>query len=246
MTVKHIKIKVNHEQSFCEIPLAGTNLRSLISLAQAGYMGDKRPEGFHNYLALVKELGLEQRTILRLKQVHSQGIVLIKKREDSLLNYLEGDGFISCLKEPILAITVADCLPILLYDEGDNVFGLLHSGWRGTGILMQAFKFVKEAFQIEARQLRLCFGPAIGSCCYRVPEERYQYFLNNFGKKAVRFDGKDFFLDLREANLWFATDANVKEVTVIDNCTCCEEYFGSYRRQGKEVFCNMLVMLGYF
>ena len=42
------------------------------------------------------------------------------------------DGFIARNKNIVLSIKVADCIPLFLHDNKTGLFGLIHSGWRGT------------------------------------------------------------------------------------------------------------------
>ena len=42
------------------------------------------------------------------------------------------DGIITSDKNKVLALLTADCMPVYLVDATNNVFGLVHSGWKGT------------------------------------------------------------------------------------------------------------------
>ncbi|MEI6388871.1 MAG: laccase domain-containing protein, partial [Spirochaetota bacterium] len=43
-------------------------------------------------------------------------------------------------------ITVADCMPIWIWDSASGARGVLHSGWKGTGILEAATRALGERF----------------------------------------------------------------------------------------------------
>ena len=49
-------------------------------------------------------------------------------------------------KNPSLmpVVTVADCMPLYLYDSVSGVFGVVHSGWKGTGIIGEALNLAKK------------------------------------------------------------------------------------------------------
>ena len=101
----------------------------------------------------------------------------------------------------LLTVTVADCLPIFLADPRTGAFGLVHSGWKGTGIVVEAVRAMTRAFGSRAADIAVTIGPGIGPCCYAVPAERHERFRADFGGRAVQrgLDGS-FRLDLRAAN----------------------------------------------
>jgi YfiH family protein len=140
---------------------------------------------------------------------------------------------------------VADCLPIFFEDRESGAFGIVHSGWKGTGIVRTAIKTMNESFGTQASAVSVTVGPGIGPCCYDVPLERYDAFRSEFGAAAVRRDeeGKCF-LDLRSANLALLCDAGITDVTVIEDCTACSPVLGSFRRQGPRAFTRMLAFIG--
>jgi copper oxidase (laccase) domain-containing protein len=111
-----------------------------------------------------------------------------------------------------LTVTVADCLPIFLYDRAGRAFGLLHSGWQGTGIAAEAVRLLVEQFGVERSSLVAVLGPGIGACCYAVEPDRCERFRGEFGLRAVRRQGGRCFLDLRAANAELLAASGVQEV----------------------------------
>lgn len=75
----------------------------------------------------------------------------------------------------VLAIQVADCLPVLLTDETGTVLGAAHAGWRGlvAGVLERTV----EAMAIPGSSLRAWLGPSIGPAHFEVGEEVREAFL---------------------------------------------------------------------
>ena len=154
------------------------------------------------------------------------------------------DGIL--LGDPRLAatVTVADCMPIWLLDRGSGTFGVLHSGWRGTGILATAVDFLADRRGVEAlfdsrhpraghRKLLLRgsggAGGGVRGRIRRGPPRRRE---------------GSWFLDLRSANLSLAERAGVGHVLSIDACTSCDERLGSFRRQGAASFTRMMAVCG--
>ena len=152
--------------------------------------------------------------------------------------------------ESVPAITVADCMPIWLYDSGSGAFGVLHSGWKGTGILEVAVRTMIVRFGAKPSGIAAILGPSIGACCYEVPEERAAMFEKEFGSESVarreRPDGTvSCRLDLGTANFGLACRLSLGTVIDARRCTACSSDLGSYRRQGSASFTRMLALCGY-
>lgn len=144
-----------------------------------------------------------------------------------------------------LVITVADCMPIFMYDQGSGAYGLLHSGWKGTGILSEAVSMMQRLYGTRPADLAVAFGPRIGACCYVVDESRAAIFSGEFGTAAVvRAEGKPR-LDLVAANMALADSLGIGSVQLLDGCTSCDPSFGSFRRQGAGRFTRMAAAIGY-
>ena len=154
-------------------------------------------------------------------------------------------------------VTVADCMPLYLYNPSTKVFGLVHSGWKGTGIIGHAIKKALENFGGNIKDFHVVLGPHIRSCCYIVNKERADYFAENFtaecvspleengkcyaGKRGLSIpwyngEGELYRLSLEKANLACILKLGIPEenITLIKDCTCCNTIFGSNRRETAE------------
>lgn len=155
------------------------------------------------------------------------------------------DGLVT--RDPALlpCVTVADCMPLWLLDRGSGAFGVLHSGWKGTGILAAALRGMGKRFGTEPGRLALILGPAIGPCCYAVPPARAEYFAREFGEEAVERDGASARLDLRKANIALARSLGVGALLSIEACSSCDPRLGSFRREGAAAFTRMVALAGH-
>ncbi len=143
-------------------------------------------------------------------------------------------------------ITVADCMPIWIWDSASGARGVLHSGWKGTGILEVAARALAERFGTRSEDLSVILGPAIGACCYTVPPERAVAFEAAFGPSSVVREGQGVEgsprLDLRAANLGIARRLGIEALLSVASCTSCDPALGSFRREGPEHFSRMLAL----
>ena len=75
----------------------------------------------------------------------------------------------------VLAIMVADCLPVLLAAEDGSVLGAAHAGWRGlvAGVIERTVESMGE----DPSRLRAWLGPCIGPRQFEVGDEVREAFL---------------------------------------------------------------------
>ncbi|MGP1458527.1 MAG: polyphenol oxidase family protein [Treponema sp.] len=187
------------------------------------------------------------RNIAQVELIHSKRV--IRAGADGCERGTEADGIL-CEDAALLpVVTVADCVPIYFYEEKSGAFGVLHSGWKGTGIVAEAVGLLKTEFASHPEHIFIAIGPHIRECCYVVGEDRAAYFADNFSKdciapyseddrRAERIQWKncgarEFRLSLEKANLTLIARLGIPEenVTLLQDCTCCNEVYGSNRRQ---------------
>jgi YfiH family protein len=221
-------------------------IRAGISLKRAGDMGrtaaDPRLFG-PDRAVFLRAAGLADYEVFACRQVHSRTVLEVGDSSPETISLLEADGLLADRPGALLTVTVADCLPIFLADPVRGVIGLLHSGWQGTGIIERAVELMGRSYGCPPEALSVAIGPGIGSCCYRVEEQRASSFRGAFGEAAIRVrDGKPY-LDLRAANLRLLDRLGVRNVTVVRDCTACVPQLASYRRDGPS-FVRMVAFIG--
>ena len=189
--------------------------------------------------------------VVPVELIHSKIVYDVVSGEETINK--KGDGIITTNTALFPVITVADCMPIFLYDSVSKVFGVLHSGWKGTGIVAEAIRLAEEKYKAHAEDFCVAIGPHIGDCCYIVDEERAEYFSSNFTENCVEKVESDtlswndsskklYRLSLTKANLSVLEKSGVKDsnIVVCDDCTCSSVIkntviypYGSYRRETK-------------
>jgi YfiH family protein len=83
------------------------------------------------------------------------------------------DGHATDARGLLLAVTVADCVPIYLTVPGRPVVALLHAGWRGTagGILGRAVELLTRCAAVRPSDIVMHCGVGICGACYEVGSE---------------------------------------------------------------------------
>ena len=79
----------------------------------------------------------------------------------------------------------ADCLPVLLADDGGTAIAIAHAGWRGlaAGVIEQTV----AALAIEPSRLLAYLGPAIGPAAFEVGDEVREAFVATDAGAAAAF-----------------------------------------------------------
>jgi polyphenol oxidase len=249
-TERRVALQYGTTDLYCTIPMAfstaaGPRFRAGISLARAGDMALSRRFSLPCRGRLLSDLGIGDKPVFAVRQIHSREVLVVDDGHPDAIVGLEADGLITPRPDALLTVTVADCLPLFIVDRATGAFGLVHSGWKGTGIVCEAIRLMRERFGTRPTDVSVTIGPGIGPCCYNVPEERAAGFAGQFGAEAVvqGADGKHR-LDLRSANVGLLQKAGVGDITVVTDCTSCSPVLGSFRRQGPDGFTLMLAYIG--
>jgi YfiH family protein len=214
------------------------------------YAGDN-PARF----GLFRALGLDPARVYGCVQIHSREVLAVDKRHPPGES---ADGMVTDDRSITLAATVADCLPVYLFDTGSGAFGLLHSGWKGTGIVLRALELMAGNRHTRPEGVAAVLGPCIGSCCYQVDEDRAALFERGFGGAGRGLAGADRallepvsrreengrrYLDLKAANIRLLAEAGVRNIAVCADCTFTDERLGSFRREGA-AYTRMAALCG--
>ena len=163
------------------------------------------------------ELGFEPTQMAWSKQVHGDQIRLAFSAAGS-----EGfDALVTNVPGILLAVSVADCTPILVYDARQKAIAAIHAGWRGTvaGIVAKTLAFMAEHFGTRGEDCYGYVGTCIDECSFEVGDE----VAGAFAEPFKRFDaarGK-FFVDLKKANAAQLLDFGVPagQIEISPYCT---------------------------
>lgn len=160
------------------------------------------------------------------------------KQGDGIL-LKKGSNFSAC------SITVADCVPIFIVTHETEYIGILHSGYKGTGILESALVLLSNELGYAPGDIKILLGPHIRECCYEVDKERAELFIKHYGNESVKNNNGLYYINLMQANIAIAERFGISELWVADDCTSCNTVFGSYRRERPEQFTRMIAVIAY-
>lgn len=124
--------------------------------------------------------------LITLRQIHSDVIHSVSEAPETPL---PGDGLITCTPGLLLAVTTADCLPVIVVDPKHRAVGVFHAGWRGTlaRIVEKGIGEMRKQFGTRAADIKAAIGPGIRGCCYQVGQELKGKFQSQFSYAAELF-----------------------------------------------------------
>ncbi|MFN3560399.1 MAG: peptidoglycan editing factor PgeF [Chloroherpetonaceae bacterium] len=190
--------------------------------------GDARETVLKNRAILCRTIGIEPTQLVLSHQVHGDAVLIAEKGG----HYDEYDAHITNRVGVFLAVSIADCAPILIYDRTHNAVAAVHAGWRGTAkaILYKTLLKMNETFGTEGKDCYAFIGACISSDAYEVGDD----VAKHFPSQVKRYDsarGK-FLLDLKMANRMQLEDFGVlpAHIEVSPHCTYLEHNrFFSFR-----------------
>ncbi len=181
------------------------------------FSGEPTPDVTRRWRAFREWMGPRFPAVVLARQVHS---ARVRRHLAVEPGWHVGDGFDGHLTDErgvLLAVTVADCVPIYLVDRVGRGLALLHAGWRGTaeGMIEAGIGALCELTGGDPPDLAVHLGVSICGSCYQVgPEVAW----------AVRGDGAQgpVRLDLRAELAERARRLGVTEVSVSPHCSAHE------------------------
>jgi YfiH family protein len=112
-------------------------------------------------------------TLAGMRQVHGNHVEVVTAAAGQAARearHAGCDGLVTPAPDVVLAVRVADCVPVLLADQAAGVLGAAHAGRLGlvAGVVPATVDRMRER---GADEITAWIGPHICSACYEVPEE---------------------------------------------------------------------------
>jgi len=188
-----------------------------------GGAGDSTENISRNRHLALNHLGIANNHLCYLDQVHGNQVFIAKAGTQT------GDALVTNTPHHTLAIGIADCYPILFYDETNKVIGAAHAGWRGTvSKIAQNTLIEMQKLRAEISNIQVAIGQGISQNKFEVGNEVIAQFEQaGFNNKCWN-ENK---IDLIQCNLEVLLKSGVSEKNIwcMNRCTFEEDFF-SYRR----------------
>ena len=146
----------------------------------------------------------------------------------------------------LLAVSVADCTPILVFDAKNKAVGAAHAGWPGTAarIVEKMLRRMADEFGTAGPDCFAYIGTCIDECSFEVGDE----VADKFDDAFRRFDAarSKYLVDLKKANqaqlLAFGVPENQIEISPRSTVLHNEDYFSHRKEKGTTG--RMLAVIG--
>jgi YfiH family protein len=191
-----------------------------------------------NRARMAAALGVPPDRLLTAYQIHSPDVVVADKPWTRQTRP-RADAIVTRTPALAIAISTADCGPLLLADAETGVIGAAHAGWRGalTGVIEAAIAAM-EKLGAERSRIAAALGPTIRQPNYEVGPEFVERFLAADADNARFFAPSDraghAMFDLTGYICDRVQRAGIVNFEDLGLCTYAEpERFFSYRRTTK-------------
>jgi YfiH family protein len=179
-------------------------------------------------------LGLPAGALVFMDQVHGTDVAVVEEAPDRAPT---ADALVTTTPGLALGVLVADCVPVLLAEPYAGVVAAVHAGRRGveSGVVPAALDAMRHRGARPGR-VHARLGPAVGPCCYEVPEDLQAAVAaaapgtvrNGAGRSRANRPS----LDLRAGVEQQLREAGVEHIAHVGGCTVDDPEFFSYRRDG--------------
>lgn len=220
----------------------GVSKGSYSSMNITHYCGDDADAVAQNRILLARTIGIKQENIILPRQTH--GVESIAIDEDFLQLDAEAkqqrldsvDAIMTNLSGICIGVSTADCIPLLLHDEGKGVVAAIHAGWRGTAadIVSRTIDAMRSRYGTHPEDIRATIAPGISLEAFEVGDEVYDVFAKLFDADAIarRYNGR-WHIDLWESNRLLLLKNGVKKenIAIAGICTYqnCDRFFSARR-----------------
>lgn len=140
------------------------------------------------------------------------------------------DALVTRDKNIVLSILVADCVPVIFYDDVNSIVWVAHAWWRGT-FWWIVKNTINEMLKIGANisEIKVIIWPSISKSSYEVWKDVWDNFRGQVKTKLI---DKKQFLDLKLENKLQAIESWIKEsnISIVEIDTFVDKRFFSARR----------------
>jgi YfiH family protein len=220
----------------------GVSQAPFLSLNLGLSVNDDEQNVWKNRELFFGKLGIDIKDVSRCYQVHGAEVLIVTQP----VTNDKYDAQITNIPGVFLAVSIADCTPVLIHDTKNNAVAAIHAGWRGTAakIVENALQLMNKNYGTNGKDCKAFIGACISLQNFEVGDE----VAKNFDAAFKKFDAQKqkWLVDLKKANeqqlLHFGlTKENVE---ISDLCTVeNNNTFFSHRKE-KGVTGRMMAVIG--
>jgi YfiH family protein len=216
----------------------GTSAPPYDSLNLSFGVGDDPSAVLENRTRLCAALGVPLDALTVANQVHAGDVVVVdgsqrgRGARDAADAVADADALVTATPGVLLAVLLADCVPVVLVDPVRAVVAVAHAGWRGTvaHVASNTVTRMVDEFGCDPAVIRAGIGPSIGPASYEVGTDVAARARDAYpcAPGIVHDQGRLTF------DLWAANTADLRaagvlahhiEISGVDSHTATERYY---------------------
>jgi YfiH family protein len=204
-------------------PYAGLNLGDGV--------GDDPAAVAENRSQAARSFGTDPDQVVWMAQVHGRNLAFVDGPRPGPVPAT--DAIMTSTPALTLAVLVADCVPVLLFDEAHSLAAAVHAGRPGlaAGVVLAAVEAMASAGATPATTDAV-IGPAVCAACYEVPSAMRDEVCASVPQAAAVSRAGTPALDLRAGVAASLLGLGVRRIRVDNRCTAEDPALFSYRRDG--------------
>ncbi len=195
------------------------------------HVGDDPKSVARNRSRLANELGVTLADLVWMEQVHGRSVQVIDGPVDGPVEVV--DALVTATPGLVLVVQVADCVPLLLWDEQARVIGAVHCGRQGLrlGVAARAVAAMVD-LGASVESVNALLGPAICGRDYEVPQHMQADVEQHAPGSAVRTRQGTSGLDIRAGLAGQLKSLGVQSIQIDPRCTAEDADLFSHRGDG--------------
>jgi YfiH family protein len=236
----------------------GVSVAPFDSLNLSFGVGDDPDAVVENRTRLCRALGHPLDALTVANQVHAGDVVVVDhahrgrgaRRVDDAV--ADADALVTATPGVLLAVLLADCVPIVLVDPVRAVVAVAHAGWRGTvaHVAANTVRCMVDRFGCDPADVHAGIGPSIGPASYEVGAEVVRAARGAYpdAPEVLQREGARTTFDLWAANATDLRRAGVLarhiEISGVDSHTTTDRYFSHRASQPTGRFMALTAVRG--
>jgi polyphenol oxidase len=196
-------------------------------------VGDNPDTVLQNRETFFQKLGLTSQQVSLAHQIH-EAHVLTVTQPGSHTGY---DAQITNQPGIGIAVSVADCCPILVYDAHNQAVAAIHAGWRGTvkHIVSKTLTLMQAQYGTQGAYCYAYVGVCISTKAFEVSADVAQHFDQTH--KTYNKQTDKYHVDLKQANAQQlrAFGISNSHIEISEDCTFLnnDRYFSHRKENGN-------------
>lgn len=190
-------------------------LKILYSKKEDGFMNFQEEHDDWNYLAnkhidtFLEKNGLGSNKLIIAHLDHRNMVLAVNENSHRYSNYEKTDALYTNVKDIVLAVGMADCFPVVIYDPQSYKLSIVHCGWKS--ILGGVLENTIRAMEPISSGAYVYIGPGICKNCYQFNDDPYSIF------PAKHIDCN--YVDLRGIIVDRLSHMGLSDMHIQDSCT---------------------------